>query len=118
MTSRREASTTVDPSRGPAAKGAPVAICSVDASGVITRYAGDSFPELNLCCPQETIGRSIDATALWLADAVRQSLDSGETSFGVGEAGERRYECRCFVERATEAGPTVATVWILSLIHI
>jgi PAS domain S-box-containing protein len=84
----------------------------VDASGVITRYAGDSFPELNLCCPQETIGRSIDATALWLADAVRQSLDSGETSFGVGEAGERRYECRCFVERATEAGPTVATVWI------
>ncbi len=112
MTTRREANTGAGASSGPAGGGASIAILSVDAAGAITRYAGDPLPELNLSSGPEAVGRSIDATAPWLAAVIHRALDSSETSFAAGEAGERRYECRCLPEPTSAGQPAGCTVWI------
>ncbi len=110
MTDRREASTTAG-ALGRTGVAAPIGIFSVDAGGAITRYAGDAFPELNLSAP-DSLGRSIDTTAPWLAVVAHRALAEGETSFGNGEAGERRYECRCHPDRTSESQLAGCTGWI------
>jgi signal transduction histidine kinase/PAS domain-containing protein len=115
VTTRREAGTGAGAKPGPMGGGAPVAIFTVDAACVITRYEGDPFAELNLPSASEVVGRSIDGTAPWLAAVVRQAIDSGEPSFTTGESVERRYECRCRPERTDEDQPAECTVWIVDV---
>ncbi len=111
MTDRREASTAGGASSGRTGLAAPIGIFSLDASGVIARYAGDAFPAMNLSAP-DSLGRPIDTTAPWLAAVAYRAIADGETSFASGEAGERRYECRCHPDRTDEGEVEGCTGWI------
>ena len=84
----------------------------MDVSGLITLYAGSSFPDIGLLAV-DAVGRPIvDTAAPWLGAAARRALDSGEASVAKGRAAGRWYECSCLPQRTQEGALAGLAGWV------